>query len=271
MIPIINEYPLILLPSLAVKFGLNEAIIIQQLHYWLEKSDKDIDGHKWVYNSVEKWHEQFPFWHQNTIRNTLNKLVKSGIVIKANHNKIPFDRTMWYSIDYNQLTISLSVKDPFNKQSEMVLSPVVTPIPDTTTDTTTDKKNNNNKKFSKDVIYITEQAVDYLNKMIGGNFKTPDKYKLLIKARLKDGFVLQDFKTTVDNKHRQWINEEAMVQYLRPGTLFGPKMHEYVNELDAFDRYASSVNAQQQQTQEQETQPDFLTRPDVDLFNLEGS
>ena len=34
---LISEPPLQVLPSLAVKIGLNEAIVLQQIHYWLLK------------------------------------------------------------------------------------------------------------------------------------------------------------------------------------------------------------------------------------------
>ena len=34
---LINEHPLQVLPSLATKIGLNEAIVLQQIHYWKKK------------------------------------------------------------------------------------------------------------------------------------------------------------------------------------------------------------------------------------------
>ncbi len=34
---LLNEQPLVVLPELACKIGLNEAIILQQLNYWLHK------------------------------------------------------------------------------------------------------------------------------------------------------------------------------------------------------------------------------------------
>ena len=60
---LIHESPLQVLPSLAVKIGLNEAIILQQLHYWLNPDhNKNIrEGSHWVYNSYEQWQKQFPF------------------------------------------------------------------------------------------------------------------------------------------------------------------------------------------------------------------
>jgi hypothetical protein len=65
---LINEYPLMVLPSLAVRIGLNEAIFIQQLHYWLEKAGTEKQGRKWVYNTYQDWEKQFPFWSNATLR-----------------------------------------------------------------------------------------------------------------------------------------------------------------------------------------------------------
>ncbi len=57
---LLDEHPLLVLPSLAKKIGLNEAIILQQINYWLIDSKKEIDGRKWTYNSIKAWNEQFP-------------------------------------------------------------------------------------------------------------------------------------------------------------------------------------------------------------------
>jgi len=56
---LINEHPLIVLPSLAEEVGINEAIVLQQLHYWLDnpKVGKLWRGKSWVRNSVREWQE----------------------------------------------------------------------------------------------------------------------------------------------------------------------------------------------------------------------
>ena len=78
-----DEPPLIILPELAVKMGLNEThLVLQQLHYWLIKST-NIGTTKNGYNSIREWQEQFPFWSTDTIRRALNRLINSGIVIKG--------------------------------------------------------------------------------------------------------------------------------------------------------------------------------------------
>ena len=101
---LISEPPLQVLPSLAVKIGLNEAIILQQFHYWLERSTNIRDNYRWIYNSYSKWNEQFPFWSNATIRRTINSLEKQGVLISANYNQAGFDKTKWYRIDYEWLS-----------------------------------------------------------------------------------------------------------------------------------------------------------------------
>jgi len=64
---LLNEEPLIVLPSLAAHIGLQESIFLQQLHYWLNRSDHERDGHKWVYNSYKEWQKQFPFWSERQL------------------------------------------------------------------------------------------------------------------------------------------------------------------------------------------------------------
>jgi len=72
--------------------------------------------------------------------------------------------------------------------------------------------------------------VDYLNDKAGTNYRhttrdTQDK----IKARVKEGFEVNDFKKVIDNMVAEWANDQKMKVYLRPATLFGPKFDSYLN------------------------------------------
>ncbi|KGO31657.1 hypothetical protein Q757_05875 [Oenococcus alcoholitolerans] len=100
---LINESPLQVLPRLAVAIGLNEAIVLQQIHYWLRKQSEVKEGKKWVYNTYEDWQKQFPYLKMATIRRTFKSLEKQGLLITGNFNKYSFDKTKWYSIDYEKL------------------------------------------------------------------------------------------------------------------------------------------------------------------------
>lgn len=114
---------LIVNTDLALVLGdLNEAIILNQLNYWLEinkKADKNfIDGKYWVYNSYAEWRENdFPYWSEKTIQRTFTRLENKGIVISANYNKMCIDKTKWYSIDIEVLEEMIKAYDS-NKISE---------------------------------------------------------------------------------------------------------------------------------------------------------
>lgn len=103
---LISEPPLQVLPTLARLIGLNEAIILQQVHYWLQRSNNIRDGYRWVYNSYPEWYKQMPIWKsETTMRTAFKNLEKKGLLITANYNKAKFDKTKWYRINYEKLSL----------------------------------------------------------------------------------------------------------------------------------------------------------------------
>ena len=74
------------------------------------------------------------------------------------------------------------------------------------------------------------EVVDYLNTAAGTSYKknTPKTVRN-IKARLKEGFTVEDFKTVIDKKVKEWKGSD-MERYLRPDTLFGTKFEGYLNQ-----------------------------------------
>lgn len=76
-----------------------------------------------------------------------------------------------------------------------------------------------------------ESIVLYLNNVAGTNYRyTTRKTQQLIKARLNEGFTEEDFKTVIDKKAIEWLNDPNFAKYLRPETLFGTKFESYLNE-----------------------------------------
>ncbi len=84
---------------------------------------------------------------------------------------------------------------------------------------------------------IVEQSdchiiIDYLNQKTGKHFKDNAKATVsYINGRIREGYTVDDFKTVIDTKTAQWINDPKMKSYLRPETLFAPSHFEsYLNE-----------------------------------------
>ncbi len=108
---LINEPPLQVLPSLAKEIGLNEAIMLQQMHYWLLKSANEFTGVKWFYKTLEEWQTEFPFWSAMTIRRTLGSLEKQKIIKIGNFNKNKFDKLSVKIFLKDQYIINLNKKE----------------------------------------------------------------------------------------------------------------------------------------------------------------
>lgn len=87
------------------------------------------------------------------------------------------------------------------------------------------------KQKSKKIPY--EKIVDYLNRKTNSHYRPTSKAtRRLIKARYNEGFTDIDFKTVIDKKCAEWLQDSNMVQYLRPETLFGTKFEAYLNQPD---------------------------------------
>jgi hypothetical protein len=121
---LIDEPPLQVLPSLATKIGLGPAIVLQQIQYWSTRAKQSDDGYFWVYNTVEEWNKQFPFWHQNTIATHLKKLRDLGILIAEFKAESALNRTLFYRIDYTKLgdTIPQKLCNELHKNCEIPIS-----------------------------------------------------------------------------------------------------------------------------------------------------
>lgn len=100
---LINEEPIFFLPSLAKEIGLSEAILLQKIHGWLQCTPHDADDKRWVYNTYKSWQQQLPFMTELTIKRAVKKMVDLGILEVGNFNKTKFDRTNWYSINYDKI------------------------------------------------------------------------------------------------------------------------------------------------------------------------
>ena len=95
-IPIYTDY-------VSDMLSIEEAMLLQQLHYWLktnEQSDDHIwDGHVWAWNSIREWVEEVPVGGEKTIRRLFDSLIEKGLVLTCQHGG--FDRRKSYTIVYN--------------------------------------------------------------------------------------------------------------------------------------------------------------------------
>lgn len=243
---LIQEPPLQVLPSLAKRIGLNEAIVLQQLHYRSLISTNVKDGHKWIYKTYEEWkEEEFPFWSVDTIKRAIHKLEKEGYVISTPaYNKMKMDKTKWYRIDYSKCYLPTGQnapsegasctdgrgQDASNSEGKLPLA-ITKEFKSTKTDSV------------ETGLDLASSVIDYLNSKTGKQFKaTSAATRKFINGRIADGYGLDDFKAVIDAKVGQWRNDPQMSNYLRPSTLFTPTNFEnYLNENQAQNVQATPV------------------------------
>lgn len=232
---LIDEPPLQVLPSLARELGLNEAIMLQQMHYWLIKSSHEFEGVKWFYKTLEDWQTEFPFWSTMTIRRTLTNLEKQKVIRIGNFNKKKFDKTKWYTIEYqcmNRRCVQYEQTMCSNRTDGCVQYEQT--YTREYTETTTENNVTEEKPLKVVWTEETKHIIDYLNKRTGKKYSVKTKKTAqLIHKLLDNGFTVEDFERVIDIKCKQWLNNEKMNQYLRPRTLFSEKFEDYLNEAPA--------------------------------------
>lgn len=89
---------------------------------------------------------------------------------------------------------------------------------------------NDNVNVNKISLEEIKGIVDYLNLKSNSHYKfSSSKTQSLIKARINDGFTLEDFKVVIDNKCEEWLGTD-FEKFLRPETLFSNKFEGYLNQ-----------------------------------------
>lgn len=97
---LIEEYPITFYPTLAKEIGVNEAILFQELQYWLTESALEKNGRKWVCMTYDEIQERLSFFSVHTIKRIVKKLSASNLILIDNFNELRMDKTNWYTINY---------------------------------------------------------------------------------------------------------------------------------------------------------------------------
>ena len=101
---IATDRPILLCPTLAKAFDVSGALLLQQIHYWVLKSPTKKLGGAWHYNTYEELADQLGnVVSVETIRKKIKQLETLGVLVTGQFNRMGYDRTKWYRIDYDAL------------------------------------------------------------------------------------------------------------------------------------------------------------------------
>ncbi|HFZ1214683.1 TPA: conserved phage C-terminal domain-containing protein [Escherichia coli] len=267
---LMTSRPIVINPDLAYSIGLNEAIALQQINYWLQetKSGMESDGVRWIYNTTEQWLEQFPFWSESTLKRTFTRLKTLGVLKIEQLNKSQRDMTNFYTINYEselldevkvteserskcavpsgqndtmeEVKVTHSIR---SKRTAVIRSKCTDDPTENTTESTTEITGKDSCPVAGQPdpeVVITDQAIlvlSHLNQISGSRYQKSKTSLENIRARLRDGYSVADLQLVIDLKHEHWHENDEQYQYMRPETLFGPRKFEsYLQSATRWDQ-----------------------------------
>lgn len=267
---LMTSRPIVINPDLAYSIGLNEAIALQQINYWLKETNSGMesDGVRWIYNTTEQWLEQFPFWSESTLKRTFTRLKTLGVLKIEQLNKSQRDMTNFYTINYeselldevkvteskrSKCTIPSGQNDTMDKvkvtrsirskRTDVIRSKCTDDPTENTTESTTEITGKDSCPVAGQPdpeVVITDQAIlvlSHLNKISGSRYQKSKTSLENIRARLREGYSVADLQLVIDLKHEHWHENDEQYQYMRPETLFGPRKFEsYLQSATRWDQ-----------------------------------
>ncbi|WP_210526409.1 conserved phage C-terminal domain-containing protein [Pantoea ananatis] len=252
--------PLVVSPELASRIGLNEAIVLQQICYWLEDTTSGVeyDGKRWVYNTLEEWTEQFPFWSEKTVKRALTSLKSRGLIYVEQLKKTQHDRTNYYAINHanplltdgDKMTPSTRSNCPVRKGQSVPMDKVnMSPsIGSTWPDLTENTTENTTEITGKDSCPVSAKpdsdssedafrVLEHLNRAAGLRYQKSKSSLGPIRGRLSEDFSADELILTVDYTIAKWSEDPKMSEFVRPETIFRPgKFPGYLSSAQKWDR-----------------------------------
>lgn len=221
-------------PDDAKKYGIEKAIILCNLRFWLDKELANVDKkhessgpkiheHKgikyvWTYNSSKAYQIQFPYMKAKSISRWLRELEEAGAIISGIFNKSAYDKTKWYSMpEYSiaQNEPSVAQNDPSMAHDGQSTAQNEQPIPDINTYSISDVNtyiHNNDKKIGQKIIKSSQvqKVFDTWVQSTGRSKRTvlDDKRKRLITAALKNYSVDELILAVTGWEHSPWHRGE---------------------------------------------------------------
>ena len=108
---------------LAELLGLDEAVVLRQIYYWLgdRRRPPVRDGRRWVCPAHVPFWESLAFRSTKTVQRVLQRLERDGLLHSSTaYNVSPRDRTKWYTVNFAALD---ALEDPPNSVGAFANNP----------------------------------------------------------------------------------------------------------------------------------------------------
>lgn len=108
---LIDERPLVVLPSLAKLLGLNQAMLLQQIHFWQSTARQmgprasswttTHDGEIYIKATLDEWiNDNFPFWSLSTLKRVMLDLASKSCIKSVKPTAHRGDHAKYYAVDH---------------------------------------------------------------------------------------------------------------------------------------------------------------------------
>jgi hypothetical protein len=196
------------------------ALLYNRLDLSLESKWHDRNGQVFMYFTTAEFCEELGC-SEKTVTKIKKELVTSGLLREERQGLTKPNRLYILGPKIVQQTIPEPKKLPSRTVENTALD---------TQEVQTIKTDIRKTDIDNNKLSIYKEIISYLNLKAKKNFKiNTASHQKFIKARLKEGYILEDFKKVVDIMVAKWKGTEYE-QYLQPQTLFGNKMDNYLNQ-----------------------------------------
>ena len=252
---LLNDPPEFFNPRLAVEIGLNESIVLQKIHYWIVNNERNginyHEGRYWTFNSIKKWRDDFfPWWSVDTVKRTFKSLENKELLIVGNFNKKGYDKTKWYTINYQKLyskhcNNSLVQNAPmeWGKMHQSISAKCPNALMQNAPTNTIDYTNTT-QVFTQqqELLMEKEKEVSLLKSFLGGSYTDEYAFRIinLLDELNKDSRYLEEkievAKSRKLNNKQGYLIEAVRQDYKNNS---GNKMNKFQNFNSTLDKYSS--------------------------------
>lgn len=252
---LLNDPPEFFNPRLAVEIGLNESIVLQKIHYWIVNNERNginyHEGRYWTFNSIKKWRDDFfPWWSVDTVKRTFKSLENKELLIVGNFNKKGYDKTKWYTINYQKLysnhcNNSLVQNAPmeWGKMHQSISAKCPNALMQNAPTNTIDYTNTTQVFTQQQELLLEhEKEVSLLKSFLGGSYTDEYSFRIinLLDELNKDSRYLEE-KIEVAKSRKLNNKQGYLIEAVRQDykNISGNKMNKFQNFNSTLDKYSS--------------------------------
>ncbi len=156
--------------------------------------------------------------------------------VRLDKNRKKWEKTRKARIESGKLGgLANQANANFAKQNKQTVAnlPVNVSVSDSVSvnDINNSVNNIKNKASPSDAVITILEDLNKRTKSKKGFSPLAQSNQNLIKARMSEGFTVENFITVNEKKVKQWLHDPEMSKYLRPATLYGNKFDGYLNEV----------------------------------------